>query len=101
RDSTAWTMGLRSGDILMAVNGIPVRERRELGYAVESRPGSLEIEYLAGGRVYRRGITHRGDKTRPLGILPVAAGEIEGYIEINTPGLLRRVIDSWRKKFKR
>ena len=100
RESTAWTMGLRSGDILMAVNGIPVRERWELGYAVKSWPGSLEIEYLEGGRVYRRGITHRGDKTRPLGILPVSTGEIEGYIEINTPGLLRQVIGSWRKKFK-
>ncbi|HBV99111.1 MAG: hypothetical protein JL50_18320 [Peptococcaceae bacterium BICA1-7] len=101
RDSTAWAMGLRSGDILMAVNGIPVRERWELGHAVESCPGSLEIEYLAGGLVYRRSITHRGDKTRPLGILPISTGVNEGYIEVSTPGLLGGVIDSWRKKLKR
>lgn len=98
-DSTAWHMGIRSGDVLIAVNGITVRERWDWGYALGSNPYSLEIEFLQGGRSYRRGIAHRGN--RPLGILPIFQGDAHSFMEISSPGLIKIMFQSIREKFKR
>lgn len=100
-DSTAWHMGIRSGDVLLALNGIPLRDQWTLAQALDHVRGPLEIEYLRGpAQVYSRGVTYRKDTGKPLGLLPVYEGG-RGYIGLNSPGPLWRRLISWREKNRR
>lgn len=99
-DSIAWNMGVRSGDVLLAVGGVPVRDRWSLKSALDSVTGSLEIEFLRGhDNVYRRGLAFRpGGGGGLLGVLPVPAENEGGFVEINSPGWLYRTAASlWDK----
>ncbi|MFZ5647850.1 MAG: PDZ domain-containing protein [Bacillota bacterium] len=95
--STAWHMGIRSGDVLIALNGIPLRDRWTMAQALEHVRGPLEIEYLRGqSQVYSRGVAFRDDAGKPLGVLPVYEGE-RGYIDLNPPPLWKRLVSWWKK----
>lgn len=101
-DSIAWNMGIRSGDVLMTVGGIPVCDRWGLKYALENIPGSLEIEFLQGpGQSYSRGLAFRPDLNRSLGVLVVPAENEMAYVDINSPGRLYRTVARLWKKIKR
>ncbi len=98
-DSVAWHMGIRSGDVLITVGGMPVRDRWELKYALEAVSGSLEIEFLHGpGQVYSRGLAFRPDIKRSLGVLVVPGESERARVETSTPGrLYRAVLRLWQK----
>ncbi|MFZ5596380.1 MAG: PDZ domain-containing protein [Bacillota bacterium] len=99
---TAWRMGIRPGDIILSVNGIPVRDSIGLKFVLGGCPcpGPLEIEYLKGPEeVFRRGIYYRLDKNRPLGLLTVDAEG--GRVSVRSGGLPWRRLLSWWNKIKR
>jgi len=101
-NSQAWHMGIRSGDIIISVNGIPVHNRHELRHIFESGRTHLEIEFLKGAKsVYRRGVAYRPDTHKSIGILPVPAANEESYMEISPPGCLMQKLAAWLKKNKR
>ncbi|MFZ5632806.1 MAG: PDZ domain-containing protein [Bacillota bacterium] len=101
-ESIAWHMGIRSGDVLITVGGIPVRDRWGLKYALENIPGPLEIEYLKGAaRIYNRGWAFRHGVNKPLGVLPVPAGDEEYFIDIKSQGTVYKKFVSWWEKIKR
>lgn len=95
--SIAWNMGIRSGDVVLAVGGVPVRDRWSLKSSLDSVPGSLEIEFLRGNdNFYRRGLAYRPGGGRSLGILPVPAENEGGFVEINSHGwLYRMAVSLW------
>lgn len=98
--SMAWNMGIRSGDVLMAANGMPLWNQWDLKNATNNTLGPMEIEYLHGpGQEYKRRVAFRHDHHRPLGVLPVYEGEYG--LEINSAGPLWRKIVSWWGKNKR
>lgn len=89
RESAAWDMGIRPGDVLITVGGLPVRDRWGLRHALDRIPGSMEIEFLRGkGQVYSRGLSFRPGGGKTLGVLPVPLENERGYVEINSPGWL-------------
>jgi hypothetical protein len=45
KGSPSQRAGLRSGDVILSIDGIPVNSRSELGYALDLAGRSLEIEY--------------------------------------------------------
>lgn len=101
-DSVAWHMGIRSGDVLIAVGGIPVNNRWGMKHALENIPGSLEIEFLQGpGQVYNRGLAFRPNVNRSLGLLLVPSENERDFVDVSTPGLLNRKFASLWKKIKR
>jgi len=98
--STAWNIGIRSGDVLMAANGTPLLNQYDLRAATNNTLGPVEIEYLHGpGQEYKRSVTFPQDHQHSLGVLPVYEG---GYrLEINASGPLWRKIIFWWRKNKR
>ncbi len=101
-DSVAWNMGIRSGDVLLAVGGVPVRDGWDLKHALEIVAGSLEIEYLQGrGQVYSRGLAFRPDVRGFLGVLPVPAENERSYVEIDSYPPLKKILAVLWKKIKR
>ena len=100
--STAWNMGLRSGDLIISLGGLPVYDRRGLQLAIDSLTGPLEVEFLQGpGQVYSRGLAFRKDTREPLGLLPVPGANEAGYVEVDSPGWLYRMLVRLKEKIKR
>lgn len=85
----AWQAGIRSGDIIMEVNGMAVSSRQGLEFALGIYP-NLQLTYYSVGdrRVYREGIEYQGKQM--LGLLPVPEGGEDSYMELSTRGPFRR-----------
>ncbi|GAB6179401.1 S1C family serine protease [Desulfotomaculum defluvii] len=85
----AWQAGIRSGDIILEVNGMAVASRQGLEFALGVY-NKVQITYysMAEKQVYREGIEY-GEKEM-LGLLPVPEGHEEILMELSTTGPLRR-----------
>jgi len=94
-ESPAWQAGLRSGDLLEQVNGLPVRSRADLAVLLADLDRPRELAYVnrQGRRLQRE--LRVPNLNEPLGILPVPEGsEQEGVIELRTTGFLTRWVNA-------
>lgn len=98
RNSLFWKTGIRSGDIILALDGQPVADRYEINnYLLAAQGTAVSIEYLSGKR--RQYIsTHL--KVKPgeiLGYVPVPEDNETSYLEVSRSGsILRR----WLKRIR-
>ena len=85
----AWQAGIRSGDIIMEVNGMAVSSRQGLEFALGVY-NQLQLTYFSmkEKRVFREGVDYQ-DKEM-LGLLPVPEGNEQNYMELSTEGSFRR-----------
>lgn len=95
--SPAGAVGLRSGDVIYAINGYQVNGKKDVDEILLYCPPLLELEYVSRqtGR-WQRGIV-RSLTYRPLGIIFVPEGDEGVYVEMKNVSLLRRL---WEKIFK-
>jgi len=100
--SPAWQAGMRSGDLLTAVNGWPVNTREGMETALAAIPWQVEVEYLSGAREIRRCETVRNLRWgQPFGLLPVPAGDEEASLDLSTAGPLGRWWGRFWRRFRR
>lgn len=96
--SPAARVGIRSGDIVFAINGYQVNSKRGVEEILFYRPALLEVEYVSR----RTGRWHRGtvrlQPLQPLGIIFVPEGDEGVYVEMKNISLLKRL---WEKLFRR
>lgn len=88
-NTPAWHAGIRSGDVLVAVNGVPVRSRSDLAAVLYAVYPPLQVDYLSGRRKrYRRETIAYDAAKQALGILPVPDGTETGgtVVDLNTTG---------------
>lgn len=85
----AWQAGIRSGDIIMEVNGMAVTGRQGLEFALGVY-SQVQLTYYSvkDKKVYREGVDYQ-DKEM-LGLLPVPEGNEENFMELSTQGPFRR-----------
>lgn len=98
-ESPAWRAGLRSGDLITAINGIPVKSRADLADVLYEASPSLHVDFWQerAQRTRREIISYKVGE--PLGIMPVPEGSEEvGVAELSTAGPLGRWWgDFWRR----
>lgn len=85
----AWQAGIRSGDIIMEVNGMAVAGRQGLEFALGVY-SQVQLTYYSvkDKKVYREGVDYQ-DKEM-LGLLPVPEGNEESFMELSTQGPFSR-----------
>lgn len=102
-DSPAARVGLVAGDVIKAVNGVPVRTREELAAAMEPwlLQARFEVENPITGE--RRSL-HCNEKIPPLGVLLVPGPGSPAHMDLNSRGgavqslrrIGRRLARRWR-----
>lgn len=98
-DSPAWHAGLRTGDLITAVNGVPVRSRGDLAAVLYTVLPPVQVDFLSGGGKRRRRETlfNSGKETVLPGILPVPDDSVpaEAVVDLSGAGPAAR----WWTKF--
>ncbi|SDF62614.1 PDZ domain-containing protein [Sporolituus thermophilus] len=78
-DTPARKIGLRPGDILLSLAGLPVNSGYELAYAINAAPAEFELEFYRDGRTVRR-LTRFVPGERRLGVILVPEGYEQQYV---------------------
>jgi len=88
----AWRAGLRSGDVITAVNGMALTGREALRRWQELHiPLVIDIDYFSlSAGVSRRGTINTSGPQKQWGIVPVPEGDEKYCVEILTTGPLGR-----------
>lgn len=89
----AWEAGIRSGDVILSLNGRRVFRRSDLEDSFPAYFQTLEVEYLHGKEErYRRETVALGgvEAAGGFGVLPVPEGTEGMYTELSTAGPLKR-----------
>ncbi|MBC9784439.1 PDZ domain-containing protein [Heliobacterium chlorum] len=100
--SPAEKAGLRAGDLLGSVNGLPVRSRRDLAVSLSWSPAQVEMEFLPGGTggVWKRATAIKG-WNESLGLIPVPDPEDPPLIRFEGVGLFGNLWRNWSQRFFR
>lgn len=93
----AWQAGIRSGDIIVEVNGMSVNSRQGLEFALGIYK-DLQITYYSQSerQIIREGLEIKEQEM--LGLLPVPEGNEGNYMELSTQGPLNRWLSNRRQK---
>lgn len=87
-NSPAWRAGLRSGDVIVEINGLPVHTRADMHLAL-IQPGLKEVGYLQRKTHFRRENV-RLSAGELFGVMPVPEGTERVYLELEgTPPVKR------------
>jgi len=78
-DSPARAAGLRPGDVIVGLGGYPVRDARELGYAVDYAPARFNLDLLRNGRSLTVAARFAPGAERLLGVIVVPEGQEAGF----------------------
>lgn len=103
-NTPAWHAGIRSGDVLVALNGVPVRSRSDLAAILYAVYPPLQVDFLSGRRRrYRRETLSGGGPGDTLGILPVPDGTETGgtVVDLTDTGRAARWWLRFRRRWKR
>lgn len=85
----AWKSGLRSGDIILEVNGMEVNSRQGLEFALGIYQNPQLTFYSEKEKAVTREGVHMGEETM-LGLLPVPEGNEESFMELSSGGPVKR-----------
>lgn len=98
--SAASKLGLKTGDIIMTVNGYHVNSKSELADVLYWGGTALEVEYVDSvTNEFKREVARKSFK-EDLGVILVPEGNENYYAELSTQGFLRRWLDKRRNKDK-
>ncbi|KFI34404.1 hypothetical protein HX99_02270, partial [Peptococcaceae bacterium SCADC1_2_3] len=100
KNTPAWQAGIRSYDLVLRINGLPVFDRVSLESSMnlKEKHEPIEVEYLQGeARNYRREICQPPRERQPFGLLLVPGKEERSYLDLNSSGPLGR----WWQKLRR
>ncbi len=89
--------GLKSGDVIYAINGEPVNSKKEIEAVVWERPKLVDIEYLTYPQHKWHRATLNLKRNQPLGVIAVPEGDEITYTEFSSQSLISRILRKFRK----
>jgi hypothetical protein len=97
----AWNAGLRSGDVILALNGETVSGRDVLFQRLSGTLYPVVVYYFSHSAGKNRQVTMRPPGPGlDWGLLPVPGEDEDQYVELQTTGLLGRLLQQWWVKIK-
>lgn len=101
-EGPAWHAGLRSGDIIFALNGEKLLGRAEFYQGLQNSFLPLAVDYFSrAAGACRRGMIDPPGQGKAWGIVPVPEGDEDKYVELLTTGPLGRWLQEFWGKIKR
>jgi hypothetical protein len=94
----AWRAGIRSGDIILAVNGVSVADKTDLYHRLQEAAPPLSVDYWSyAAGAPRRELMSPPPRASQWGLVPVPEGQENRYVELVTTGPLGRWLEkAWR-----
>lgn len=100
-DSPAGRAGLATGDLVLAISGLPVHSRREVRAAMEAHPHNIELLIeRVGGQTMVLALA-RPQEHLPFGIILAPEPGDPAHVEIGQAGMLLSIIRKLRHRFGR
>lgn len=97
-ETPAAKMGIKTGDVILTINGYPVNSRQQLIEVVSWGGTALEVDYLDGIHTkYNRVYTRKGFN-EDLGIIMVPQGDEPYYAKFSSKGFLGKWWDKIKKQ---
>ncbi|MDN5323306.1 MAG: hypothetical protein PWQ67_1760 [Clostridia bacterium] len=92
--------GLKTGDIILAINNIPVNNSYDLDYTLQFAGPVFEIEYLSGDKkIFKRKLIKREGIGKPLGLIIVPDSYGHPYLDFSKgESLLKKLINKFKLK---
>lgn len=99
RDSPLYSARIKTGDIILTINGQPVNGRNDLEYTLQFVGASFEIEYLSGEqKIFKRKIVKGFSPGKPLGLIIVPDSYGHSYLEISKgDSFFKRILKRFKK----
>ncbi|MHB9093717.1 MAG: PDZ domain-containing protein [Eubacteriales bacterium] len=97
-NTAAQAAGVRSGDVILAINGVAVSSKRDIETIIWGRPQTLEIEYVTYTRKKWQRAFIKLRPHQPLGIIAVPEGFETVYTEFGSQSLISRLIQKFSKQ---
>ncbi len=88
--------GIRSGDIIFTVNGVPVNSKRDIEAVLGSGTRLLEIEFITHSRNKWQRVILKLKPHQPAGIIAVPEGDEYTYTEFASQSIISRILEKVR-----
>ncbi len=95
-NTAAQAVGIRSGDVIYAINGEAMNGKGDIERVLWGDPGFLEIEYVTHARKRWQRAMVRLRPHQPLGIIAVPEGDEGVYTEFANQSLISRLLKKFR-----
>lgn len=92
-DTPVYAAGLKSGDIIYAVNGQAVNSKRDIETVTWGNPGMVDMEYVTHSRQKWQRALIKLKPHQPLGIIAVPEGDEIMYTEFTSQSVFSRLFD--------
>lgn len=96
-DSVARKLGLKTGDVIINVNGFPVNSRHDLAEVLRWGGTAVEVEFVDSETGSFQRAFSRKTFYQPMGIILVPEQDEPQYVELSTKGILARWWDGRKK----
>ncbi|MDD2554559.1 MAG: PDZ domain-containing protein, partial [Desulfotomaculaceae bacterium] len=98
----AWRSGLRSGDIIAAVNGMKPQDNAQFRYLMQNTLPPVTVDYYSrADGLTRSAIVDQTGPGQTWGLVPVPESNEDRYLELLTTGPLGRLLRKIWGKFMR
>ncbi|RKD30092.1 PDZ domain-containing protein [Thermohalobacter berrensis] len=97
-NSVGEKLGLKSGDIILSINGERVYTKREIDEILSYYPTFIWVDYYSNGEVISKDYANYRKGVRNLGVLVISNDEINSFIVKELESPIKRILKKIKRK---